>query len=92
MRRLLSIALCLVGLVGTAFAVTPLDPPVLAAGVAAGTLPPAARRVPEEPLVGGFETLGLYHRQERRHAPHPAPEGQGHPPAQRVGLCPPRRL
>jgi peptide/nickel transport system substrate-binding protein len=36
----------------------PLDPPSLAASVAAGTLPPAASRVPTDPLVGGFETLG----------------------------------
>lgn len=36
----------------------PLDPPSLAAAVAARELPPAAERVPLEPLVGGFETLG----------------------------------
>jgi peptide/nickel transport system substrate-binding protein len=36
----------------------PLDPPSLAASVTAGTLPPAASRVPTDPLVGGFETLG----------------------------------
>ncbi len=37
---------------------TPIDPPSLAASVASGELPPAAERVPLEPLVGGFETLG----------------------------------
>ena len=35
----------------------PLDPPALAAAVAAGELPPAALRLPSDPLVGGFETL-----------------------------------
>lgn len=58
MLRLLSVLLVVAGLVAPAAAVTPLDPPSLAADVASGALPPAARRVPDEPLVGGFETLG----------------------------------
>ncbi|MCC6920216.1 MAG: ABC transporter substrate-binding protein [Alphaproteobacteria bacterium] len=58
MRRLLSAIALAAGLAQAAFAVTPIDPPSLAADVASGALPPAAQRVPEEPLVGGFETLG----------------------------------
>jgi len=37
---------------------TPVDPPSLAADIASGKLPPATERVPADPLVGGFETLG----------------------------------
>ena len=36
----------------------PIDPPMLAAEVANGALPPVTARVPSDPLVGGFETLG----------------------------------
>ncbi|MFT3810339.1 MAG: ABC transporter substrate-binding protein [Micropepsaceae bacterium] len=59
MRALLKIVLAL-ALLGPAAAQTPapIDPPSLAADVASGKLPPAAERVPSEPLVGGFETLG----------------------------------
>ncbi len=59
MRMLLKAVLAL-ALVAPAAAATPtpLDPPSLAAEVASGALSPAAERIPEEPLVGGFETLG----------------------------------
>ncbi|MFO1237977.1 MAG: ABC transporter substrate-binding protein [Alphaproteobacteria bacterium] len=60
MRRLLDCLILACALAGAAIAAAPapLDPPALAAAVAAGDLPPAAARVPSDPLVGGFETLG----------------------------------
>lgn len=59
MRKLLKAVFAL-ALLGQAAAATPtpIDPPSLTADVAAGALPAAAGRVPQEPLVGGFETLG----------------------------------
>ena len=59
MRTLLKLAFAL-GLLLPAAAQSPapVDPPALAADVASGRLPPAAERVPLEPLVGGIETLG----------------------------------
>ena len=59
MRALLRAVLAF-ALLGPASAQTPapIDPPSLAASVASGKLPPIAERVPAEPFVGGFETLG----------------------------------
>lgn len=57
LRALVQIAM-LALMAGAAQAQTPVDPPSLSADVASGKLPPASERVPLEPLVGGFETLG----------------------------------
>ncbi len=43
---------------GSAAALDLVETPSLAPQVEAGALPPVADRVPSEPLVGGFETLG----------------------------------
>ena len=43
---------------GAQDAPSPIDPPTLATEVANDTLPPVTARVPTDPLVGGFETLG----------------------------------
>lgn len=60
MRSLLSClaALAFVAAASAADAPAPADPASLASDVASGKLPPATARVPLEPLVGGFDTLG----------------------------------
>lgn len=61
MRTLLRSLVLGAYLCSTAFAQgtpPPLDPPSLAAEIASGRLSPASQRVPSDPLVGGFETLG----------------------------------
>ena len=57
-----ALAIVLLTLTTPALAETPAPlatpTPALAADVASGNLPPAAERIPSDPLVGGFETLG----------------------------------
>lgn len=59
MRALLKLGLALaLVLPASANSPAPIDPPSLGIDVATGRLPPAAQRLPDEPFVGGFETLG----------------------------------
>ena len=60
MRRLLELMLAAALMLSPVVAqtVTPMEPPSLAAQVQSGALPAIDARVPADPMVGGFETLG----------------------------------
>jgi peptide/nickel transport system substrate-binding protein len=60
MRALLKVLFASLLMIAPAAAqsVTPVEPPFLAAQVQSGALPVVSARVPSDPMVGGFETLG----------------------------------